>query len=108
MPTRQVTKKRKGKANKRKFTSSKTLAIRIMRAAFFLFIGLLVIYFYYIYENGSLVEIFLVMNLEGIFKSVMDYLQEYPFKVIFYMINSLLMLVIGYLFGRRGFHNHRG
>jgi hypothetical protein len=108
MPIRQVTKKRKGKANKRKSISSKTLAIRIMRAAFFLFIGLLVVYFYYIYENGSLVETLLAMNLGGVFETGLSYVKEQPFKIVFHMTNSLVMLFIGYLIGRKGLRNHRG
>lgn len=60
MPVRQVTQKRKAKATKGKPSASKTLAIRIMRASFFIVVGFLLVFFYYAYENGVLIELSLI------------------------------------------------
>ncbi len=76
-----------------------TRAIQIMRAAFFVFIGLFVVFLYFSYENGSLIEGFQSMNLAGIYQSGLGYVQANPIKVTFFIISNLVLFGAGYLIG---------
>jgi hypothetical protein len=102
MPIRNVTKKRTGKANKRnKAYVSKTFAIRTMRAAFFLLIGLFIVYLYFLYENGSLVDNLQRINLSGLFLSGFEAIKANPILIVLLLIYGAILLWIGYYFGKR-------
>ncbi|MBM7660962.1 putative membrane protein (Fun14 family) [Bacillus mesophilus] len=100
MPIQNVTKKRAGKATKRqKYSASKTMAIRAMRAAFFLIIGLFIVYVYFLYENGSLIESITSLNISGLFKAGLTFIKEHPIIILFLLIYGGAFLWIGYRLG---------
>jgi ABC-type methionine transport system permease subunit len=101
MAISEVTKKRKGKAKKRTTAASKTFAIRVMRAFFFLVIGVVIVYFYYLYENGSFLDFYRATNIQEGYEVGINYVQEHPFKISFYIIFTIIIFSTGYLFGRR-------
>ncbi|KAA0549512.1 hypothetical protein FZW96_06295 [Bacillus sp. BGMRC 2118] len=101
MPIREVTKKRKGKANKRTSMNRRTIIIRTFRAAGFLLIGFLIVYFYYLYETGSLLAFFQALKLKEGLQSIVTDVTEHPFKLVFYVVYSLLVLAIGFWLGRK-------
>jgi ABC-type methionine transport system permease subunit len=100
MPIQNVTKKRAGKATKRKKSSaSKTMAIRAMRAAFFLIIGLFIVYVYFLYENGSLIENMKALNISVLFISGLTAIKTHPIIILFLLIYGGTFLWIGYRLG---------
>ncbi len=101
MLIRKGTNKRKGKASSRRASNSMTRAIRVMRAAFFILIGLVFVAFYFSYENGSLVEGIKSLNLAELYKSGVSYLLQNPFKLVFLLISNLLLFWAGYVIGKK-------
>lgn len=101
MPLSEVTKKRKGKANKRTVSNRKTMMLRTIRAAFFLFIGFFIVYFYYLYETGSLLAFFQALQIKEGFQSILMEFTEHPLKIGFYIVYSLAVLAIGFWLGRK-------
>ncbi|MBM6617387.1 hypothetical protein [Bacillus suaedaesalsae] len=101
MPLREVTKKRKGKANKRTAMNRRTIMIRTLRAAGFLLVGIVIVYFYYLYETGSLLAFFHALKIKEGFQTIVDDVTEHPFKIGFYLIYSLAILGIGFWLGRK-------
>jgi ABC-type methionine transport system permease subunit len=101
MAIREVTKKRKGKAKKRTTAANKTFLIRVMRASFFILIGVIVVYFYYLYEKGSLLEFYRATNIQEGFKLGITYLQEHPFRVSIYIFYTFTILGVGYAIGKK-------
>lgn len=107
MPIRHVMQKRKGKASKRNHYSSRTAAIRVMRACFFIIVGLLIVYLYFLYENGSLLTLMQSIFVEGILVKVKSYIEARPFLVLFFIINNFIVFGVGYLIGKKGLFKSR-
>ncbi|MFZ3588480.1 hypothetical protein ACOI1C_04195 [Bacillus sp. DJP31] len=101
MPIRNVTRKRKGKASKRNTTVSMTRTVRSLRAAFFILIGLVAVFIYFSYENGSLIKGLQSMNLAGFYQTGVVYVQENLLKVAFFIISNLVLLWAGYVIGKK-------
>jgi hypothetical protein len=101
MAIREVTKKRKGKANKRTTYASKTMAIRVMRAFFFLFVGVVIVYFYYLMEKGSLLEFYQSTNIQQGYEVMMNFLKEHPYKVTFFLLYSVIIYCVGFLVAKK-------
>lgn len=101
MPIRNVTKKRKGKASTRKTSAQMTRAIQVMRGSFFIIIGLVIVFLYFSFENGSLIEGLQSMNLAGLFQAGIGYIQENPLKIVIFSINNLILFWAGYVIGKK-------
>ena len=102
MAIRNVMQKRKGKASMRKKASSRTAAIRVMRAAFFILVGLAIVYLYFLYENGSLLTTLQSFFIEGVLTKVTNFLEENPSLVLFFTINNMIVFGVGYAIGKKG------
>ncbi|WP_456278393.1 hypothetical protein [Bacillus sp. AK128] len=102
MPIQHITKKRTGKANKRKKAEdTKIVAIRAMRATFFLLIGLIIVFVYFLYENGSLIEHLSNLNIPGLFSAGLTAIITHPIIIFFFLIYGVVLLWIGYRVGQK-------
>ncbi|WP_246944733.1 hypothetical protein [Bacillus pinisoli] len=102
MAIRHVTKKRTGKATKRKKVNEvKTVAIRIMRAAFFLLIGIMIFFFYFLYENGKLIDYMTSSRIPELFSSGILAVLSEPIIIMFFLMFSIVFLWIGYQLGKK-------